>query len=128
MTTNTELIEKLKQIQGQQALTDGQMAEKLGCTRQLYQATKTGRIPIGLTILKGATKAFPEVIGDAIIFLTDGAHRVTAMPNLATAHTETHQEKQQGGLRHLVNSLILGLKNRIWGKKDSTALEHQEKP
>ena len=93
MSNYLSLIESLKSIQREQHLTDSQMAERLGCARQLYQATKTGKISVGLTILKGTTMAFPELIGNAIYFLTDGAQGLTTSQNINTTPSQTAQNK-----------------------------------
>ena len=95
---NPELIASLKEIQQQEGLTDGEMAKRLGCARQLWQATKTGKISVGLTILRGAVKAFPALIGDAIIFLTDGAD-IKALP--ADVSTRLYEKPQDKNLARL---------------------------
>lgn len=107
MASNTDLPQRLKKIQEQLDFTDGQMAQCLGCTRQLYQATKTGKVSVGLTILKGATKAFPELIGDAIIFLTDGADIQTKTADICTTHSQTAQNKLWGVFKRILRTLHL---------------------
>lgn len=99
MVSNTSLVESLKRIQDEQRLTDGAMAQKLGCTRQLYQATKTGKISLGLTILKGSTMAFPELIGDAIFFLTNDAHIRAKVVDACTTIPAPSQSRILGALR-----------------------------
>jgi DNA-binding XRE family transcriptional regulator len=81
-------VEKLKQIQETAGYSDKVMAQMIGCSRQQYQATRSGRIPLGLTILKGGVRVFPELIPDAIYFLTDGAHIETQIV-INLAHQET---------------------------------------
>jgi imidazoleglycerol-phosphate dehydratase len=56
METANELMEKVIQYQKDRGYSDQQMAEKIGCSRPLYQRTRTGRIPVGGTFLKGAMK------------------------------------------------------------------------
>ena len=65
--SNQEFIEFLVRKQVMYALTDREMAEKLHCSRQLWQQTRTGNIPIGLTILRGSVKEFPET-KDKVIY------------------------------------------------------------
>ena len=113
MDTNTQLIEKLKEIQRIQILTDGQMAKKLGCTRQLYQATKTLKVSVGLTILRGATRAFPELIGDAIFFLTNGVQGITTLANINRNVPQPSSSQRWGVLRSLPMSLIHWLKKIV---------------
>jgi imidazoleglycerol-phosphate dehydratase len=56
METAKEIMEKIIQYQKAYSYSDQQMAEKIGCSRPLYQRTRTGRIPVGGTFLKGAMK------------------------------------------------------------------------
>jgi imidazoleglycerol-phosphate dehydratase len=56
MDTANQLIEKVIRYQKTHDYSDQQMAEKIGCSRPLYQRTRTGRIPVGGTFLKGAMK------------------------------------------------------------------------
>jgi len=108
-----ELIETLGQIQKANRLNDSQMAERLGCTRQLYQMTRTGKATIGLTILKGAVRAFPEVIGDAIFFLTNGADIRTGMPDTSTSPSQNAQDGKLGRFRGRCRGFIKSLIRRI---------------
>ena len=50
------VLQKIIQLQKTNGYSDQQMAEKIGCSRPLYQRTRTGKIPIGGTFLKGAMK------------------------------------------------------------------------
>jgi imidazoleglycerol-phosphate dehydratase len=56
MDTTDQLVEKIIRYQKTRDFSDQQMAEKIGCSRPLYQRTRTGRIPVGGTFLKGAMK------------------------------------------------------------------------
>jgi transcriptional regulator with XRE-family HTH domain len=75
------LSHKIREIQVKKGLSDREMAEKLGCSRQLYQMARTGKIPLRHKILKGISLAFPELQGDILIFLstnvTNQAEQVT---------------------------------------------------
>jgi hypothetical protein len=55
------LVNKLVEIQEEEELSDTQMADVIGCSRQIYQATRTGNIPAGQTVLKGVLKTFPQL-------------------------------------------------------------------
>lgn len=59
------LLKKIIQLQKDNDYSDQQMAEKIGCSRPLYQRTRTGRIPMGGTFLKGAMELLksPETEG-----------------------------------------------------------------
>ena len=48
--------EKVSQYQAQNNLSDQQMAELIGCSRPLYQRTRTGKVPLGGRFIKGALK------------------------------------------------------------------------
>lgn len=56
MDSVNEVIGKIVKIQESQGYSDQQMAEKIGCSRPLYQRTRTGKVPVGGTFLKGAIK------------------------------------------------------------------------
>jgi imidazoleglycerol-phosphate dehydratase len=56
METVKEIIDKIVQYQKDGGYSDQQMAEKIGCSRPLYQRTRTGRVPVGGTFLKGAMR------------------------------------------------------------------------
>jgi imidazoleglycerol-phosphate dehydratase len=50
------VLEKIVSYQKEHGYSDQQMADKIGCSRPLYQRTRTGRIQVGGTFLKGAMK------------------------------------------------------------------------
>ncbi len=56
METANEVIERIIRFQKEHGYTDRQMAEKIGCSRPLYQRTRSRRISVGGTFLKGAMK------------------------------------------------------------------------
>jgi len=56
MDSPDEVLRKIVQLQNSHSYSDQQMAEKIGCSRPLYQRTRTGKIPVGGTFLKGAMK------------------------------------------------------------------------
>jgi imidazoleglycerol-phosphate dehydratase len=56
MESVNEILNKVVQIQNSRGYSDQQMAEKIGCSRPLYQRTRTGKIAVGGTFLKGAMK------------------------------------------------------------------------
>lgn len=56
MNSVNDVLSKVIQLQKDQGYSDQQMAEKIGCSRPLYQRTRTGKIPVGGTFLKGAMK------------------------------------------------------------------------
>jgi imidazoleglycerol-phosphate dehydratase len=56
------VLKRIIELQEKQGYSDQQMAEKIGCSRPLYQRTRTERIPVGGTFLKGAMKLLAEEI------------------------------------------------------------------
>jgi imidazoleglycerol-phosphate dehydratase len=56
MDTPEIVLQKIIQLQDTNGFSDQQMAEKIGCSRPLYQRTRTNKIPMGGTFLKGAMK------------------------------------------------------------------------
>jgi imidazoleglycerol-phosphate dehydratase len=54
MESAETVLKKIIQLQKGKGYSDQQMADKIGCSRPLYQRTRTGRIPMGGTFLKGA--------------------------------------------------------------------------
>jgi imidazoleglycerol-phosphate dehydratase len=67
MNSVDNVLEKIVRFQKEHGYSDQQMAGKIGCSRPLYQRTRTGRIPIGGTFLKGAMKLLaPSVAGNRL--------------------------------------------------------------
>ena len=62
MDSTDDMLKKIKQIQDSNAYSDQQMADMIGCSRPLYQRTRTGKIPVGGTFLKGAMKLLAEPV------------------------------------------------------------------
>ncbi|MCJ7605925.1 MAG: imidazoleglycerol-phosphate dehydratase HisB [Dehalococcoidales bacterium] len=48
------VLERVIKLQESGGYSDQQMADKIGCSRPLYQRTRTGKIPVGGRFLKGA--------------------------------------------------------------------------
>lgn len=73
----SQIIHKLKSVQAEKGLSDKEMAQRLGCSRQLYQMARTGKIPLGHKIIKGISVAFPELQADILIFLSESANKLS---------------------------------------------------
>ena len=56
MDSLSEILDRVVRLQSSQGYTDAQMAEKIGSSRPLYQRTRTGKVPVGGTFLRGAMK------------------------------------------------------------------------
>jgi imidazoleglycerol-phosphate dehydratase len=62
MESTDLILERIIQLQQKSALSDQQMAKKIGCSRPLYQRTRTGKIPLGGRFIKGAMKLIAEEV------------------------------------------------------------------
>ncbi len=56
MVEVNKVLQQVVQIQERGGFSDQYMADKLGCSRPLYQRTRTGKIPVGGRFLKGALR------------------------------------------------------------------------
>jgi len=105
------IISKLKGIQVREGLSDGDMAERLGCSRQLYQGTRTGRTPLGNKILKGITAAFPDLEQDVVIyFLSSDASK---LPNNAKNPPRQPSKAQGRGWKGFFRDLLWRIKKGV---------------
>jgi imidazoleglycerol-phosphate dehydratase len=56
MNSVDNVLQNIVSYQKEHGYSDQHMADKIGCSRPLYQRTRTGRIKVGGTFLKGAMK------------------------------------------------------------------------
>jgi imidazoleglycerol-phosphate dehydratase len=61
MESTETVLQKIIQLQKDNGYSDQQMAGKIGCSRPLYQRTRTSRIPMGGTFIKGALELLASV-------------------------------------------------------------------
>ena len=54
MDSVNDILARVVMIQNSQGYTDEEMASKIGCSRPLYQRTRTGKVPVGSAFLRGA--------------------------------------------------------------------------
>ncbi len=64
MNSPEMVLQKVIQLQESNGFSDQQMAAKIGCSRPLYQRTRTAKIPMGGTFLKGAMKLLESLAGE----------------------------------------------------------------
>jgi len=64
------IISKLVQIQARDKLSDKKMAKRLGCSRALWQLTRTEKTPVNAKIIKGIARNFPELHTALLVFLS----------------------------------------------------------
>ena len=64
MDNLNDILEKVVKIQNTQDYTDSEMAQKIGCSRPLYQRTRTGKVPVGGTFLRGAMQLIESDISN----------------------------------------------------------------
>ncbi len=55
------MLDKLIKLQVQEEMSDRKFAGKLGISTQLWQATRTSKRPIGLTLIKAVIRAYPRL-------------------------------------------------------------------
>jgi len=63
------LIEALERKREENRWSDSQMAEKLGCGRTTYLETRRGTMPVGMSVLRGVARSFPELKDALFSFL-----------------------------------------------------------
>jgi len=97
------LVDRLKELQNREQLNDAQMAKRLDCSRQLYQMTRSGKIPPGNKILKGISVAFPELQGDVIYFLSNNDKKLASIAHNPPKCTS---EPQGRGLKGFLVELL----------------------
>ncbi|MFA5308612.1 MAG: imidazoleglycerol-phosphate dehydratase HisB [Dehalococcoidales bacterium] len=62
MDAAESVLLKIIRLQNREGYSDQQMADKIGCSRPLYQRTRTEKIPVGGTFLKGAMALLSEEV------------------------------------------------------------------
>jgi transcriptional regulator with XRE-family HTH domain len=98
------LLYKLKAIQLRERLSDREMAQRLNCTRQHYQATRTGDTPLGKKVLAGISAAFPELQQDVIYFLSNDDDK--SAKDATKKRFNQPSEPQERGLRGFCMELL----------------------
>lgn len=104
---DNSIVSKLKDIQAREGLTDAEMAERLGCSRQLYQGTRTEKIPIGRRVIGGIPKAFPELQDDVLVFLSIDANN---SPHIAQSIPKKSSEAKGIRFKMFLRDLLWRLK------------------
>lgn len=119
----TSLEDKLKEKQRQEGLSDHKFAKKLSISYQLWNFIRTGKRQIPRSpIFRGIGQAYPELAPDVLIFLGFDVEIIPSTDDNLTVPYQTHQGKQQGGLRGLAKRLYLRLSspNRAKPTKSKT--------
>jgi imidazoleglycerol-phosphate dehydratase len=60
MTQVDDVLRQIINLQNERGYSDNEMAARIGCSRPLYQRTRTGKVPVGGTFLKGAMRLLAE--------------------------------------------------------------------
>jgi len=79
------LLPKLIAKQRERGLSDREFAKLLDVPRSTWQLTRTGRVPLGPKVARGAQRAFDDLAPLATLFLLYGASAFTAPANVLTA-------------------------------------------
>lgn len=101
------LIKKLKSKQGN--ISDLEFARTLGISRQLWQMIRTGERGIGVALLSGTVRAYPDLIPDVFLFLSGNAQIATLDVGITP---KPHQMHQNGFLSRLKRKLRELVKRR----------------
>ena len=76
------LIELLQARQRELGLSDGAFARRLGVSRSLWIAVRSGRRAVGLNLLRGVVRAFPDLDDEVLDYLReDGKLAGSALTN-----------------------------------------------
>jgi transcriptional regulator with XRE-family HTH domain len=66
------LIDLLEAKRKELGLSDAAFARRLGVSRPLWSATRSGTRAVNITLLRGVVRAFPEMDGDVLNYLRGG--------------------------------------------------------
>lgn len=102
------MLDKLIKLQNQEGMSNRQFAEKLGISTQLWQATRTGKRPIGLMLIKAIMRAYPKLRFDVFVFLCRECYEMPAHSLSHDISSEDYQTLRQRFLaayRHLIVSI-----------------------
>ena len=69
---STSLLSKLIELQQFESMTDYQFSNILGIKRAHWTMIRNGTRPIGLVLLRGVLRTYPELTPDVIEYLGDG--------------------------------------------------------
>lgn len=116
----TSLIEKLKEIQTKEGLSDYKFAEKLGVSHQLWQMTRTSKRELGLAVLQGIIRAYPELYRDVFLFLSGDVNITSQLVGLPTNYPQTPQDGKLGDFLSRLIVPILVLKRLFCRDKAKT--------
>lgn len=111
--SNKSLMLKLSEIQGHYNFTDNDMAHRLGCSRQLYQMTRTGKVKLGHKILAGIIKAFPELSWDALYFLSSSADITTQREGITINFRNPFVKYRSSGILKVLHDGFIKLLKRM---------------
>lgn len=109
----SSLIERLKELQTKEGLSDYKFADKLEISPQLWQMTRTNKREIGLVVLKAVLKAYPELSRDVLFFLRSDVNNLTGVGGQPSTPSQAAQSKILAGLRALCHRLYLLLRGVI---------------
>jgi len=103
----SDLVVKLRDYQVHQCLSDEKFGDKLGVSPELWRMTRTGRRNIGITLLKGIMRAYPELEQDVLLFLLGDAGKTAEVIAIPTTPHQTAQDKNLAPLRAFCHKLYI---------------------
>ncbi len=101
----SKLVEILADYQANQHESDGVFARRLGVSTELWRVTRSGLRNIGITLLKGVLKTYPELEGEVVFFLRGEVGIPTESSEITTSTPERPQDGQ-GRLRRGLKRLF----------------------
>jgi len=99
------LVEAIKQKQGQAELTDGALSKLLGIDRSTWSYIKSGKRNPGMKFLSSVASIFPELKP-----LVDAEIYDSSTPITTNAH-QPHQDKRGGVFLKLLRKGYLGIRS-----------------
>lgn len=66
------MLEKLIAIQTERGYADVAMARQLGIARSTWTDVRNGRLPMSAKVQMAAAKAFPQLLGDLLMQVSNG--------------------------------------------------------
>lgn len=105
-------IAKLIKIQIKEKLTDKEMAVRLGCSRQLWQMTRTGKTSLSNTLIKCIYKRFPKLKRDVENFLNHDGDRLSREGDRNPLKQPS--QPQGKGLKKLCMGLVARIRERLF--------------
>ena len=104
------LLEELRLKQRE--LSDYKFADILGISHQLWQMTRTGKRELGLTVLQGVVKAYPELDRDVLFFLQGDVVSPLISDTIITTPSQPSLDGKLGRFRGWLRKYQAGISSK----------------